>query len=68
MAIGHIGPDLTHVASRDTIAAGAVPNTPENMRQWIHDPGTFKPGSLMPAQDLTDTELDQIASYLQTLH
>jgi len=68
MAIGKVGPDLTHVMSRDTLAAGAVPNTPENLRKWIHDPGTFKPGSLMPAQDLTDTELDQITAYLQTLH
>jgi len=68
MAIGRIGPDLTHVASRETIGAGSVPNTPENMRRWVHDPGTFKPGSLMPPQDLNDNELDQIASYLMTLH
>jgi cytochrome c oxidase subunit II len=68
MAIGKVGPDLTHVMSRDTLAAGAVPNTPDNMRKWIHDPGTFKPGSLMPAQDLTGAELDQITAYLQTLH
>jgi cytochrome c oxidase subunit II len=68
MAIGRVGPDLTHVMSRDTLASGAVPNTPENLRRWIHDPGAFKPGSLMPPQDLTASELDQIASYLQTLH
>jgi cytochrome c oxidase subunit 2 len=68
MAIGKIGPDLTHVMSRDTLAAGSVPNTPENMRQWIRNPGAFKPGSLMPPQDLTDSELDQIAAFLQTLH
>ena len=66
-AAGKVGPDLTHLMSRDTIGSGAVPNTPENLRKWIRDPGTFKPGSLMPAQDLTDQELDQIAAYLETL-
>jgi cytochrome c oxidase subunit 2 len=68
MAIGRIGPDLTHIASRETIGAGSVRNTPENMRQWIRDPGAFKPGSLMLPQDLTDSELDQIVAYLRTLY
>jgi cytochrome c oxidase subunit II len=68
MAIGHMGPDLTHVMSRDTLASGAVPNTTENLRQWIRNPGIFKPGSLMPPQDLTDHELEQIVGYLKTLH
>jgi cytochrome c oxidase subunit II len=67
MAHGVVGPDLTHVMSRDTIGSGTVPNTPENLRKWIRNPGTFKPGSLMPAQDLTDSELEQLAGYLQTL-
>ena len=49
--IGKVGPDLTHLMSRDTIGSGAVPNTPENLRKWIRDPGTFKPGSLMPPQN-----------------
>ena len=66
-AVGQVGPDLTHLMSRDTIGSGAVPNTPENLRRWIRDPGTFKPGSLMPAQDLTDDQLNQIAAYLETL-
>jgi len=66
-AAGKVGPDLTHLMSRDTIGSGAVPNTPENLRKWIRDPGTFKPGSLMPPQTLTDQELDQIAAYLETL-
>ena len=42
-----------------------MPNTPENLRQWIRNPGTFKPGSLMPALDVTDHELDQITGYLR---
>jgi cytochrome c oxidase subunit 2 len=54
--------------SRETLASGAVVNTPENLRRWIRNPETFKPGSLMSPQDLTDNELDQIASYLETLH
>lgn len=67
IARGVVGPDLTHLMSRETIASGAVPNTPENLRKWVHDPATFKPGSLMPAPDLTDQELDQIVGYLSTL-
>jgi cytochrome c oxidase subunit II len=66
-AAGKVGPDLTHLMSRDTIGSGSVPNTLENLRKWIRDPGTFKPGSLMPPQNLTDQELDQIAAYLETL-
>ena len=67
IARGVVGPDLTHLMSRDTIASGAVPNTPENLRKWVRNPGMFKPGSLMPAQDVTDQELDQIVGYLLTL-
>ncbi|HUA00306.1 MAG TPA: cytochrome c oxidase subunit II [Candidatus Aquilonibacter sp.] len=67
IAMGKVGPDLTHLMSRDTIGSGSVTNTPENLRMWIRDPGTFKPGSLMPAQTLTDDELNQIAAYLSTL-
>ena len=67
IAAGVVGPDLTHLMSRDTIASGAVPNTPENLRKWIRNPDTFKPGSKMPPQDLTDQELDQIVSYLMTM-
>jgi len=66
-AMGKVGPDLTHLMSRDTIGSGSVPNTPENLRKWIRDPGVFKPGSLMPAQDLTDEQQSQIAAYLETL-
>ncbi len=67
IARGVAGPDLTHLMTRHTIGSGAVQITPQNLRRWIRDPGTFKPGSLMPAQDLTDTELEQLGQYLQTL-
>jgi len=67
IAAGVVGPDLTHLMSRDTIASGAVPNTPENLTKWVRNPATFKPGALMPAQDLSDQELGEIVRYLQTL-
>ncbi len=54
--------------SRDTIASGAAPNTPENLRIWIQNPDAIKPGSLMPAMNLTEQELDRVTAYLLTLH
>jgi cytochrome c oxidase subunit 2 len=67
VANGRFGPDLTHLMSRATLAAGATPNTPENLRAWIDDPTIFKPGSLMPAMHLTGRQNDQITAYLLTL-
>lgn len=66
-ATGRFGPDLTHLMSRDTIAAGAAGNTKENLRLWIQNPDAIKPGSLMPAMQLTDTDLDALVRYLETL-
>jgi cytochrome c oxidase subunit II len=66
-ANGRFGPDLTHLMSRATIASGAAPNTPENLRLWIQDPNKIKPGSLMPAMQLSDADLDAVVSYMQTL-
>ena len=67
-ANGRFGPDLTHLMSRDTIASGAAPNTPETLRRWIHDPNAIKPGSSMPAMGLSDPDLNAVTSYLETLH
>ena len=67
-ATGRFGPDLTHLASRDTIASGPVENTPANLRQWIADPNSMKPGVLMPSMHLNDHDLDVITAYLTTLH
>jgi cytochrome c oxidase subunit 2 len=67
VADGHFGPDLTHMMSRDTIAAGAATNTPENIRAWIKNPDSIKPGSLMPAMKLNDHDLDALTAYLETL-
>jgi cytochrome c oxidase subunit 2 len=67
VAVGRFGPDLTHLMSRDTIASGAAPNTPENLRSWIRNPDSIKPGSLMPAMKLNDQDLDALIAYLETL-
>jgi cytochrome c oxidase subunit 2 len=67
-ANGTFGPDLTHLASRATIAAGAAMNTPENLYDWIQDPDHFKPGVMMPAMQLNKGELDELVAYLNTLH
>ena len=64
---GQFGPDLTHLMSRDTIAAGAALNTAENLRKWIGDPSSIKRGALMPAFQLSDRQLDEITAYLETL-
>jgi cytochrome c oxidase subunit 2 len=66
-AEGHFGPDLTHLMSRQTIAAGAAPNTPEQLRLWIQKPDGIKPGSKMPAMGLSDGDVADIAAYLETL-
>jgi cytochrome c oxidase subunit 2 len=68
VATGRFGPDLTHLASRDTIASGAVKNTPENLKKWIADPNSMKPGVLMPSMHLNDHDLDVITAYMTTLH
>jgi cytochrome c oxidase subunit 2 len=64
---GRFGPDLTHLMSRRTIAAGAGENNAETLRLWIQNPDSIKPGSLMPAMKLSDAELDALVRYLQTL-
>ena len=64
---GRFGPDLTHLMRRRTIAAGAAENTPENLRLWIQNPNAIKPGSLMPAMKLSDSDLDALVRYLGTL-
>jgi cytochrome c oxidase subunit 2 len=67
-ATGRFGPDLTHLMSRETLASGAMDNTPANLRQWIKSPDTFKRGALMPAMQLSDQQLDEITAYLKTLN
>jgi cytochrome c oxidase subunit 2 len=66
-ANGKFGPDLTHFKSRDTLASGAADNTPANLKLWIQDPDYVKPGSLMPAMQLSDDQIDKIVAYLDSL-
>lgn len=61
------GPDLTHIASRLTIAAGTLGNTRENLTRWIRDPQGVKPGAQMPQPELTERELDALVTYLEGL-
>ena len=67
VANGRFGPDLTHLMSRDTLASGAMSNSPQNLREWIKSPDQFKPGVLMPAMNLKDADLDKVVGYLTTL-
>jgi cytochrome c oxidase subunit II len=66
-ASGVIGPDLTHIASRNTLGAGAVPNTRANLAGWIIDPQSIKPGNLMPPMYLEGDALQALLAYLGTL-
>jgi cytochrome c oxidase subunit 2 len=66
-AAGILGPDLTHVGSRGTIAAGVLENTPENLALWIKDPHDVKPGNLMLDMGLSDEQARQVAAYLLSL-
>lgn len=65
---GILGPDLSHLASRATLAAGTIPNTAGHLSAWIADPQHFKPGTRMPAVPLTGSELEQVRAYLATLN
>ena len=62
-----IGPDLTHVGSRATLAGGVLANSPDAMRAWIVDPQRYKPGALMPKVTLSDADLDAVVAYLESL-
>jgi cytochrome c oxidase subunit 2 len=67
VADGRFGPDLTHLMSRQTIASGAAENTKANLRLWVQTPDAIKPGSLMPAMQLSNADLDALVDYLETL-
>jgi len=66
-AKGQFGPDLTHLMSRETLGAGVIANTVENLQAWVRDPQHAKPGALMPNMQLTDGELNQMVAYLSSL-
>ena len=66
-ARGTVGPNLTHVGGRTKIAGALFPNTADNLRRWIANAPSLKPGSLMPPMPLPDADLAALVAYLQSL-
>jgi cytochrome c oxidase subunit II len=66
-ARGHVGPDLTHFASRTTLGAVRLTNTAANVAEWIRDPQGVKPGNKMPNLDLSNDDVKALTHYLETL-
>lgn len=66
-AVGTKGPDLTHLMSRTTLAAGTLPNTPGHLAGWIANPQSIKPGNGMPNSVLSPAEFARIRAFLETL-
>lgn len=66
-ASANVGPDLTHFASRRSIAAGALPMSRDNVAQWVADPQKVKPGSNMPKVPLSSTDLAAVTAFLSRL-
>jgi cytochrome c oxidase subunit II len=67
LAEGRIGPDLTHLATRKTLAALTIPNTTGYLGAWIADPQRFKPGNRMPGLRLSESQLGQLVAFLKGL-
>jgi cytochrome c oxidase subunit 2 len=67
LAQAKVAPDLTHLASRATIAAGTLPNTRGNLGGWILDPQSTKPGVAMPPTALAASDLQALLAYLESL-
>jgi cytochrome c oxidase subunit 2 len=67
IAGGRTAPDLTHVATRSTLAAGTLPNVRDNLARWIADPQHVKPGSRMPSTGISPEDLQALLAYLETL-
>lgn len=66
-ATGTFGPDLTHLAGREYLAAGTIPNQRGHLAGWIVDPQSIKPGSLMPGTDISGDDLQALLAYLENL-
>ena len=66
-AHGTIGPDLTHLGTRTTLAALVLPNNRAALEEWLRDPQHVKPGNRMPALDLPDTDYRALTTYLESL-
>ena len=66
-ANGQLGPDLTHLASRKSLAAGTLPMGEGNLYGWVEDPQSIKPGVNMPTIGLEPDQLHAVVAYLETL-
>ncbi|MFZ0039944.1 MAG: c-type cytochrome, partial [Solirubrobacteraceae bacterium] len=66
-AQGTVGPDLTHLASRSTLASAEIPNTPTWLAAWIRNPQAIKPGDRMPDLGLNQTQVSDVVAYLDGL-
>jgi cytochrome c oxidase subunit 2 len=66
-AQGKVGPNLTHMASRTSLAGGMFTNTEGNLKRWLTNPPAVKPDSVMPNLNLTQADVDALTAYLQTL-
>jgi cytochrome c oxidase subunit II len=66
-ADGDVGPPLTHLADRRTLAAVTIPNTRGDLGGWVLDPQHIKPGNRMPAGELSGEELEALLDYLESL-
>jgi cytochrome c oxidase subunit 2 len=68
IAGSRVGPDLTHLASRQSIAAATIPNNPGNLAAWIVDSQHIKPGNNMPPNPLDGDDLTALLAYLENLN
>jgi cytochrome c oxidase subunit 2 len=66
-ASASVGPDLTHLASRQSIAAGTLPNTRDHLAGWVVDSQSIKPGNRMPQNNLSSEDLQSLLTYLESL-
>jgi cytochrome c2 len=64
-AVGQVGPSLRSVSQRSYLA-GSLPNTPENLEQWIMHPQHYRPGTAMPEMEVTQPDARRIATFLES--
>ena len=62
-----MGPDLTHLATRGTLAAGTLPNTRGHLAGWVLDAQSAKPGNQMPPNAIPAGDLQVLLTYLESL-
>ena len=67
VSAGNVGPNLTHLQSRDCFAGCLFDMNDQNLRRWLRNPPGEKPGSVMPNLNLSEAEIGQLIAYLDTL-